>query len=151
MDSYVFSWHGIQLSLASEVHSNANAQTKLPLQYRVGSFKLSICDFRKFILYTCNATHSYYIWKLPLFECRAQKRMHQDVWTYKMRVYILSPLLRVLTWHSHGFSVDEGLSLLFFFFQKPYISLTMSVIKLSKLGGSHNQCRGICCVLSNQT
>ncbi|KAG6753433.1 hypothetical protein POTOM_043501 [Populus tomentosa] len=31
-----------KLSLASEVHSNANAQTKLPLQYRVGSFKLSI-------------------------------------------------------------------------------------------------------------
>lgn len=61
MDSYVFSWHDIQLSLASEVHSNANAQTKLPLQYRVGSFKLSNCDFRKFILYTCNATHSCYI------------------------------------------------------------------------------------------
>lgn len=149
MDSYVFSWHGIQLSLASEVHSNANAQTKLLLQYRVGSFKLSIRDFRKFIIYTCYATHSYYIWKLPLFECRAQKRMHQAVWTYKIRVYILSSLLRVLTWHSHGFWVDEGL--LIFFFQKPYKSLTMSVIELTKLGGSHNRCRGICCVVSNQT
>ena len=64
--------------------------------------------FSEFILFTRNATHSYYKWKLPSFECRAQKRMHRADWTYKS-IHHLPFYVYYHGIHMVGFSVDEDL------------------------------------------